>query len=134
MKAATIKDGLSNVTHADASNVRTIPVACHNSAAAMLTADVRSILDSLIQFLNRDAVEHLIPILEIEVRGIVDPEDGGTQLIVRIWTTGLSEDEDYAYFRDVCGRLEVWRNTLDEAANALFNAEFILQSRCAENA
>ena len=68
------------------------------------------------------------------VRGIVDPEDGATQLKVRIWTLGLSEDEDFDYFRAVCQRLSAWRNTLNDGQDELFALNFILQSRCTENA
>jgi hypothetical protein len=133
MKATAIKERLSGVTVEDVRRPY-IPVVHDNSAEAILNDDIRHILGSLIQFLQRDAVEHLVRVHEIEVRGIVDPEDGATQLMVRIWTLGLSEDEDFDYFRAVCQRLSAWRNTLNDGQDELFALNFILQSRCTENA
>jgi hypothetical protein len=100
------------------------------SSNGVLTDDLRDVLDGFVRYIRKDAVDNSIGLDHIEIRGLIDPEDDTTQVIVRAWTIGMGRAATQQYFYDTCGRMGEWLSALDKTHKDLFELKFILQTRC----
>ena len=65
----------------------------------------------------------------MEIRGSADPEDDTSQIVVRLWMRGISEDEMRQYYQDLGARVDRWTAHLSEAQRLYFVSRVSFQAR-----
>ncbi len=99
------------------------------SGLPVLTGDATGLLHEFLALLSRDVQQGRLPDAWIEVRGTTDPEDDTTQILVRLWTKGLS-DRDARQYQNVFGlRVDDWTRSLSEDQKRLFSQKISFQTR-----
>ena len=98
------------------------------SALSLLSGDV-SVLARFLQFVRRDVLQEHIPVSRIEIRGSADPEDDTSQIVIRLWLRGISENEMRRYYQDLGARVDRWTGRLSETQRLYFVSRLSFQVR-----
>ncbi len=108
-----------------------IPVNYDATSSVALNDGSQRVVDMVVTFVREDAIRRNVSLSKIDIRGLLDPSDDTTQVIVQVWTCGLSTIENDQYFRDLCNMATDWLAGLNQSDQDIFYSEFILQSKCA---
>lgn len=98
------------------------------SALNLLPGDI-SVLARFLQFVQRDVLQEHVPVSRMEIRGSADPEDDTSQIVVRLWIRGISENEIRQYYLDLGARVDRWTAHLSEAQRLYFFSRLSFQAR-----
>lgn len=109
-------------------------VAVDSSALPLVAGDVGLLLNEFLALLARDVQQQNLPAARIEVRSTADPEDDTTQVLVRLWTNGLSDYEARQYQRAFGLHVDGWVQGLSEDRKSLFAEKISFQARQAADA
>ena len=88
-----------------------------------------TVLQRFLTLLTQDVEQaHLEP-ARIEVRGTTDPEENTSQVLVRLWLGGRSEQEVREYYHAFGRRVDEWAHRLNDEQRELFMTKISFQAR-----
>lgn len=88
-----------------------------------------TVFQRFLTLLTQDVAQaHLEP-ARIEVRGTSDPEENTSQVLVRLWLGGRSEQEVREYYRAFGRRVDEWARHLSDDQRELFMTKISFQAR-----
>ena len=105
------------------------PMTMDMSALPQLTGNVRAALDWFLGLLNAEVQRNAIPFQSIEVRGTTDPEDGTSQVLVRLWVHEMSEAETRQFYCEFGSIVDQQIQTLSPVLREALAATISFQAR-----